>query len=118
MVGLGGGRQIFFAADSGYGGHFGDIQARLGVPEPAFLPIGAYEPRWFMKDIHMNPAEAVQAHRDLGAIRSIGIHFGTFQLTTEGIDDPARGLAEALRAQGLPPEQFRVPEFGESFTLS
>jgi L-ascorbate metabolism protein UlaG (beta-lactamase superfamily) len=119
MIGIGGGRQILFAADTGYGPHFVDIRSRLGTPELAFLPIGAYEPRWFMKDIHMNPAEAVQAHLDLGSPPlSVGIHFGTFQLTTEGIDDPARALAAALGAHGLSHEQFRVPEFGESFTLS
>ena len=63
----------------------------------ALLPIGAYEPRWFMKDIHMNPAEAVQAHLDLGAARSIGMHFGTFRLTPEGIDEPPRALNVARR---------------------
>jgi L-ascorbate metabolism protein UlaG (beta-lactamase superfamily) len=119
MIGAGAaGRRIFFAADTGYGPHFTQIRERLGSPDLALLPIGAYEPRWFMKDIHMNPAEAVQAHVDLRATRSIGIHFGTFQLTAEGLDDPAMALAAALRAQQVPQDQFRVPEFGESFTLA
>lgn len=110
--------RLYFAGDSGYGPMFRQIGERLGPIDVALLPIGAYEPRWFMKDIHMNPAEAVQAHLDLGSPPlSVGIHFGTFQLTTEGIDDPARALAAALAAQGLSHEQFRVPEFGESFTL-
>jgi L-ascorbate metabolism protein UlaG (beta-lactamase superfamily) len=113
-----GAQRIFFGGDSGYGPHFTQIRERLGAPDLAFLPIGAYEPRWFMKDIHMNPAEAVQAHLDLGSTRSLGIHFGTFQLTTEGIDDPVIALGDALRAHGLPADQFRAPEFGESFTLS
>ena len=64
------GRRILFAADTGYGPHFREIAARLGPLDLALLPIGAYEPRWFMKDIHMNPAEAVQAHLDLPARRS------------------------------------------------
>ena len=70
---------------------------RLGPIDLALLPIGAYEPRWFMQAVHMNPAEAVQAHLDLEASESIGMHFGTFQLTTEGIDEPLRALDEARR---------------------
>jgi L-ascorbate metabolism protein UlaG (beta-lactamase superfamily) len=60
------------------------------------LGIGAYEPRWFMQPIHMNPAEAVRAHRDLGAKHSIGMHFGTFQLSPEAIDQPQADLRAAL----------------------
>jgi N-acyl-phosphatidylethanolamine-hydrolysing phospholipase D len=70
-----------------------------------------------MKDIHMNPAEAVQAHLDLGAKHSLGMHFGTFQLTTEPINEPERALAEALAQRGVPEAQFRTLEFGESFVL-
>jgi L-ascorbate metabolism protein UlaG (beta-lactamase superfamily) len=83
----------------------------------ALLPIGAYEPRWFMKDIHMNPAEAVQAHLDLAARQSIAMHFGTFQLTPEGIDEPVRELAKELRERGVPAERFRTAEVGESVWL-
>jgi L-ascorbate metabolism protein UlaG (beta-lactamase superfamily) len=71
-----------------------------------------------MKDIHMNPAEAVQAHLDLGARRSIGMHFGTFQLTPEGIDEPVRELGKALQQRGVPAEQFRPADVGESVRLS
>ena len=110
-----GGRRILFAGDSGYGSHFGEIGSRLGPIDLALLPIGAYEPRWFMRDIHMNPAEAVQAHLDLKAGRSIAMHFGTFQLTTEGIDDPARELGKALADRGVPADRFRVLEVGESW---
>ncbi len=112
------GRRILFAADTGYGPHFREIAARLGPADLALLPIGAYEPRWFMKDIHMNPAEAVQAHLDLAARQSIGMHFGTFQLTPEGIDEPVRELAKALRERGVPAEQFRPAEVGESVSLA
>ena len=62
----------------------------------------------------MNPAEAVQAHLDLGARSSIAMHFGTFQLTPEGIDEPVRELATALRQRGVPAEQFRTVDVGES----
>jgi L-ascorbate metabolism protein UlaG (beta-lactamase superfamily) len=111
------GRRIFHAGDSGYGNHFRQIGERLGPIDLALIPVGAYEPRWFMGDIHMNPAEAVQAHRDLGARRSVAMHFGTFQLTAEGIDQPVRDLALALRDQGVTPEQFRTLEVGESIAV-
>jgi L-ascorbate metabolism protein UlaG (beta-lactamase superfamily) len=67
-----------------------------------------------MKDIHMNPAEAVQAHLDLAARQSFAIHFGTFQLTPEGIDEPARELAKALQERGVAADRFRALEAGES----
>ena len=112
------GRRILFAGDTGFGPHFREIAARLAPIDLALLPIGAYEPRWFMEDIHMNPAEAVQAHLDLAARRSIAMHFGTFQLTPEGIDDPVRELANALRERGVPAERFRTVEVGESVALT
>ncbi len=85
---------LLFAGDSGAGPHWRAVQDRLGAPDLALLPIGAYEPRWLMAPVHMNPAEAVQAHRDLGARQSVGMHFGTFQLTDEAIDAPLRALAD------------------------
>jgi len=112
-----GGRRIFFAGDSAYAPHFRDIRQRLGPIDLALLPIGAYEPRWFMSAVHMNPAEAVQAHLDLGSPRSIGMHFGTFQLTNEGIDEPVRALDEARRANRIPEEQFSTLAPGESIWL-
>jgi L-ascorbate metabolism protein UlaG (beta-lactamase superfamily) len=89
----------------------------LGPVDLALLPIGAYEPRWFMRVVHMNPAEAVQAHLDLGTPETIGMHFGTFQLTNEGIDEPIRALEQALRAASTQPSRFRVLSFGESKIL-
>ena len=108
---------MYFAGDTAYGAFFTDIHRRLGPPDVALLPIGAYEPRWFMRSVHMNPAEAVQAHLDLQARESIGMHFGTFQLTTEGIDEPLRALAEARRASAVAHQQFHVLAFGESQTV-
>jgi L-ascorbate metabolism protein UlaG (beta-lactamase superfamily) len=107
-------RRLFFAGDTGYGPHLREIGVRLGPFDLALLPIGAYEPRWFMKDIHMTPAEAVQAHIDLGARRSIGMHFGTFQLTPEAIDEPERELARARDEAGFRPDDFSTLEFGAS----
>jgi L-ascorbate metabolism protein UlaG (beta-lactamase superfamily) len=112
-----GGFRIFHAGDGGYGPHFRRIAASLGPIDIALLPIGAYEPRWFMKDIHMNPAEAVQAHLDLASPQSLAMHFGTFQLTPEGIDEPVRELATALRECGVPAERFVPAEVGGSVWL-
>ena len=104
--------RVFFAGDSGFGPHWRDIQQRLGTPGLALLPIGAYEPRWFMQPVHMNPAEAVQAHADLQSAHSLGMHWGVFQLTDEPIDAPPAALAAALAGRDLPP--FDVPGFGET----
>ena len=112
-----GNRRLFFAGDTAYAGHFGDIRRRVGPIDLALLPIGAYEPRWFMRAVHMNPAEAVQAHIDLEASDSIGMHFGTFPMTTEGIDEPVRALAEACAASSVPLSRFRTLDFGESVRL-
>jgi len=111
------GRRIYFAGDTAYAPIFSDIRQRLGPIDLALLPIGAYEPRWFMRVVHMNPAEAVQAHLDLEASESIGMHFGTFQLTTEGIDEPLRALEEACRARNIPQSRFRTIGFGDSVRL-
>jgi L-ascorbate metabolism protein UlaG (beta-lactamase superfamily) len=111
------GRRLFFAGDSGYGPHFSEIRERCGLADLALLPIGAYEPRWFMQDVHMNPAEAVQAHVDLAAASSIGMHFGTFQLTTEAIDQPLIDLKRALIDRSLPLEAFRTLAFGETLHI-
>jgi L-ascorbate metabolism protein UlaG (beta-lactamase superfamily) len=106
--------QVFFAGDSGAGSHWGEIRARLGAPDVALLPIGAYEPRWFMASVHMNPAEAVEAHLALQARRSVGMHFGTFQLTDEAIDAPQQALFAAQKAMGVAPEAFVTQGFGET----
>jgi L-ascorbate metabolism protein UlaG (beta-lactamase superfamily) len=112
-----GATRIYFAGDTAYSGVFADVWQRCGVVDLALLPIGAYEPRWFMQAVHMNPAEAVQAHLDLGSPLSIGMHFGTFQLTTEGIDDPPRALAAALHSRNIPSARFSTLEFGGSMRL-
>jgi L-ascorbate metabolism protein UlaG (beta-lactamase superfamily) len=108
---------IYFAGDTGYTPHFVEIGARAPSIDVALLPIGAYEPRWFMQPIHMNPEEAVRGHRDVKAQVSIGMHFGTFRLTDEGIDEPLRALEHARAAAGVAPEAFRVLDFGETAVL-
>ncbi|HTM26243.1 MAG TPA: MBL fold metallo-hydrolase [Vicinamibacterales bacterium] len=106
---------VYFAGDTGYSPHFAEIAVRFPSIDVALLPIGAYEPRWFMTPAHMNPEEAVRAHLDLRPRLSIGMHFGTFQLTDEGIDDPLRALEQARGAAGVDANAFRVLDFGESF---
>jgi L-ascorbate metabolism protein UlaG (beta-lactamase superfamily) len=108
------GRRIYFSGDTGYSVHFAEISRRLGCPDIALLGIGSYEPQWFMKPVHMNPAEAVAAHRDLGAKYSIGMHFGTFQLSAEAIDQPLLDLALALKEQGIAESAFVTLEVGET----
>jgi L-ascorbate metabolism protein UlaG (beta-lactamase superfamily) len=85
-------RLVYFAGDTAFGSHFAQIRQEFGAPHIALLPIGAYEPRWFMSPVHMAPEEAVQAHEILGAKTSIAIHHGTFQLADEGIDTPEKQL--------------------------
>ena len=107
-------RLIYFGGDSGYSSHFSEIRQRLGPPDLSFLGIGAYAPRWFMKPMHMNPEEAVQAHQDLESRQSIGMHFGTFQLSSEAIDQPKIDLEAALSQQDVPDEQFVTLAEGET----
>jgi L-ascorbate metabolism protein UlaG (beta-lactamase superfamily) len=111
MISAGAG-SVLFAGDSGTGPHWADIRTRLGAPDVALLPIGAYEPRWFMAPVHMNPAEAVEAHLTLGARQSVGMHFGTFQLTDEAIDAPLHALDAALGA--IRTDTFSALDFGET----
>jgi L-ascorbate metabolism protein UlaG (beta-lactamase superfamily) len=105
----------WFAGDTGYDEQFfRAIRERLGAPQLGIIPIGAYEPRWFMAPMHCNPAEAVQIHQDIGARRSFGMHWGTFQLTDEGRDEPPQALAAALNAAGLSTAEFGVLAPGAS----
>ena len=94
-------KKIFWAGDTGYSKHFHKICKKLGTPDLSFLPIGAYEPRWFMKDMHMNPRDAVKAHQDLQTPLSIGMHYGTFQLTDESLQSPAEELEIAKKQNGI-----------------
>lgn len=108
-------KKIFFAGDTGYGAHFKQIYERLGIMDIALLPIGAYEPRWFMRSQHMNPEDAVHAHRDLNAKLSIGMHFGTFQLTDEAHDEPLKDLQIAMNRNNV--TNFKVLAVGETFKI-
>ena len=112
-----GGKTIYFTGDSGYCRHFTEIGARLRPIDLALIPIGAYEPRWFMRPVHVNPEEAVRVHLDLQPRISVAMHFGTFKLTDEGFDDPVTDLAAAREAAKVRPEAFLVPRSGETLIL-
>jgi N-acyl-phosphatidylethanolamine-hydrolysing phospholipase D len=110
-------KKVFFAGDTGYSKDFADIGERLGPMDLALLPIGAYEPRWFMKSMHVNPEEAVRIHRDLNSRQSVAMHWGTFRLTEEPMDEPPKALAQALKAAHVPTEKFWVMQHGETRQL-
>ncbi|MBC7754545.1 MAG: MBL fold metallo-hydrolase [Moraxellaceae bacterium] len=108
---------VYFGGDTGYGSHFKETSEKLGPFDLSLIPIGAYEPRWFMKEQHMNPEEAVQAHLDLKSKLSLGCHFGTFQLADEGIDDPVNDLEKAKKKLNVKAEDFVSPDNGQSFMI-
>jgi L-ascorbate metabolism protein UlaG (beta-lactamase superfamily) len=113
LNGVGG--SVFYAGDTGFdeGRPFRNVAARHGALDLALLPIGAYEPRWFMAPQHMDPGEAVEGFRLLGARQALGCHWGTFRLTNEGAEEPAEALASALRAAGVPAERFLAMRPGQ-----
>jgi L-ascorbate metabolism protein UlaG (beta-lactamase superfamily) len=107
--------KIYIVCDSGYGdgSHFRRIAEIDGPLRLAILPIGAYEPRWFMKDQHMNPDDAVKALADCGAAQALAHHHGTFQLTDEAIDAPELALHAALDAADIPRARFLALKPGQ-----
>ncbi len=113
-------RRLFFAGDTGYHPEFTRIGERFGPFHAALLPIGAYEPRWFMQPVHMNPEESVGAFRDLTRGHSavmVPMHWGTFRLTDEPLDEPPRRVARAWREAGFPPDDLWLLAPGETRAL-
>lgn len=102
------GKRVYFAGDTGYGtgNIFKSIRARFGAVDLAILPIGAYDPRWFMAAQHCDPEEAIQIFDDIGAKEAVGMHWGTFKLTDEQREDPKRRLAAELIVRGIDPRRF------------
>jgi L-ascorbate metabolism protein UlaG (beta-lactamase superfamily) len=111
--------KLYIVCDSGYGEgkYFRGVAQAHGPLRLAILPIGAYEPRWFMKDQHMNPSDAVKALLDCGAQAALAHHHGTFQLTDEAIDAPVVALAEALDQAKIPKGRFVVLKPGQVFEI-
>ena len=113
----------YFSGDTGYSQDFVDTQKRFaerqtsakgGGFDLALIAVGAYEPRWFMKEQHVNPAEAVQIHQDLKAKRSVGVHWGTFALTDESLDQPPKDLAAARQAANIKDDDFFLLAIGQT----
>jgi L-ascorbate metabolism protein UlaG (beta-lactamase superfamily) len=108
------GFRFFFAGDTGYSKDFKNLGERFGQFDLAAIPIGAYEPRWFMKAAHVNPEEAVMIHQDINARYSVGIHWGTFELTDEPFNEPPQRLRNELEKEGITNEEFFVMKHGET----
>ena len=106
---------LWFAGDTGYNPvHFKEIGRRFDGFDLALIPIGGYAPRWFMKIGHVTPEEAVTIHQEVGARTSLGIHWGSFPLTAEPVDEPPKRLKAAVEAAGLSPRSFEAWAIGET----
>ena len=105
--------KLVHLGDTGYSKDFVEINKRLGNPDIAFIPIGAYEPRGIMKRSHMNPEEAINAAFDLRAKKSVGMHWGTFILTTEPIKEPKIKLNDLVTKNNLADDFFITIKPGE-----
>tara|TARA_B100000686_G_C16026707_1_gene588612 strand:+ start:85 stop:438 length:354 start_codon:yes stop_codon:yes gene_type:complete len=113
-----GGYKFWFAGDTGYNTvQFKEIGDKYGPFDIAAIPIGAYEPRWFMKNFHVQPEESILIHKDIKSKKSIGMHFGTFVLTTEPIDEPARKIEKIISQDDQINDQFIIPKHGKIYDL-
>lgn len=107
-------RRLYFGGDAGYSRDYRDVGAALGPFDLAALPIGAYEPEAMMRPWHLDPEQAVQAGRELGARRIVPIHYGTFDLSDEPLDEPPRRFRAAAEAAGFAAEDAPVLRVGET----
>lgn len=109
---------IYHAGDTALFDGFQEIGAAFPGLDAALLPIGAYDPGWFMERQHLNPEQAIRAYQALGARTLVGMHWGTFKLTDEPLDEPPRRLEAERRRLGLPPERVRTLAVGETLELA
>ncbi len=114
----GGNARIYHSGDTAYFAGFAQIGARFAAIDAALLPIGAYDPPWFMEKQHMNPEQAVQAFLDLGAKKLVAMHWGTFKLTDEPLDEPPQRLRAEWQRRQLPESALRIPAIGETIELA
>lgn len=108
---------VYFAGDTGYGEFFKEIGKRFNNITVGLIPIGAYKPQWFMSPIHVNPEEAIQVHKDVNAEISFGMHFGTFPLADDGMDEPMYDFSEAMQKPENKGVNFKLLTEGDSFLL-
>jgi N-acyl-phosphatidylethanolamine-hydrolysing phospholipase D len=115
------GRRIYFAGDTAFHPEFGEISARCGPFDLLLIPIGAYDPRWFMERVHIDPEQAIRVYQDLVAPHAgkplplmLGIHWGTFRLTDEPLEEPPRRIVARWRDVGLPENRLWIARFGET----
>ena len=108
---------MYYSGDTGYSRDFADIAARFGKFDFAQIPVGCYEPRWFMGNQHVNEPEAIQIHRDVGSRFSVGVHWGTFRLCDDPVDQVLDEFPKAAKAAGLSPAEFVLPALGQTFVL-
>lgn len=111
--------RLWFAGDTGYNEiQFNQVYDRYGAVELALIPIGSYAPRWFMQATHVNPEEAIRIHNDLRATLSIGMHWGTFQLSAEPFFEPQQKLDALVAAGALNQGRFITLKIGETLAMS
>ncbi|MBD3226455.1 MAG: hypothetical protein GF313_17130, partial [Caldithrix sp.] len=111
-------KRIYFGGDSGYFQGYKRIGERLGPFDITALPIGAYKPRWFMGPVHLSPGEALKAFEDLKGQKFIPIHWGTFELADEPLDDPPRVLRREMAKRNLPEDRIWILKHGQTRFMS
>lgn len=115
-----GGPAAYFVGDTGWFPEFGAVAERRGPFDALLIPIGAYDPRWFMRPAHLDPEEAVGVYRELAAAQPgrrllmTAMHWGTFKLTEEPLGEPPVRARQAWEAAGLPPSHLWIPRHGET----
>jgi len=109
---------IYYSGDTGYGDFFEEIAKRISPIRLSFLPIGAYKPAWFMSPIHTSPEDAVKIHQIIKSPKTIGMHYGTFPLADDGMEEPVIALKEAMEREGVPLEDFIAIEEGRVIKIN
>lgn len=111
------GKRVYFAGDTAYSPHFSEIAAEFPDIDTTFMPIGAYLPRWFMREVHVSPDESIRAFQDLRATTMLGIHWGTYDLADEDWDEPQREAIRFAAKAAIEPQRVKIIAVGEHYAL-